>query len=1077
MNFQARARGGKNCEIKSLRFSMFGEPFQEELEKFRDLKHCPYLMQLSINLIKNQDSEQKQESSVPESSTSVASAPIHSTSISRDTSEDRSNRPFDSSRSSRYQSERDQGRRDDHGKPSKFVSKETSEDRSSRPFDSSRSSRYQSERDQGRKDDHGKPSKFVSKETSEDRSSRPFDSSRSSRFQSERDQGRRCDYGKPSQFGSRDGGRGDDRSARFQQERPRAKFGRQEDDRGERLEDPIEPETCEIIKPCHVPIGTSGRKTDLITNFFRIKIDYDNDRRMIYQYHLAFSFRNKQDKTQDKSLDKFFVRNASHLFEDFLKLNLNHFKLSFVYDFNTILFCQNLLPIDELNKIFISRIGDRDIEFELDIKMVQTLDLTIIQAYYEEKVSSVPEHYIQFFELFFKNIYSKKYTFYRQKFYDLDNLFRTKKSWVQFAHGFKNGVRLTEIGPALSLHLKSTALISNDVVSLQQLCCAIVNCTNSTALSEKDLQQINRVVNGLKIFTTHSGTHRKYLMKSLISKRPNECFFTTRNDQGVDEEITVKEYFRHKYKIDLQPNPLVVALCKRTQYIPLEFCYVLDKQFLCEEKIDANIFNELLRFSTHKPMIYLNKITKFANDINRLESKMIDDFKISFVPRPIKLTGRVIDRPTSLSEKFTDKFYQTTPSPKWAFFSFDRYFGPREVDRMVQDLKQTSFKFGLRLDNCLAKETVTITNHESIINCFANINYKLPGIQLLFCAIPAGDTHLYNIIKHVGDQRFHIITQCINTEKAKSRNRGYIENLLLKVNGKLGGIVSIVHEDMWRQFSIDVKKTMIVGIDVSHPSAGVSSIESSIACACGSYDHCYGKYIASIRAQKKDRDENIDRLDEIIEELLVYYRQKNGYFPDNMIVYRDGISHGQFNYAENEIKMIHDAFHRNNRNGKIVYIVMQKNHQARFVLANPDPGQNQPLYIIPQGTIVDNTITDPAYHMFYMNSHHSPLGTSRPMKYIVLQNDFDPSQFNNDQLQRFCYYCCHNCTRFRKGPIAMPVPLRYADLCAYRSKVHLEAQKKITKEVDKENVERLMIVKLNELIKVDERVRELLYYV
>lgn len=228
------------------------------------------------------------------------------------------------------------------------------------------------------------------------------------------------------------------------------------------------------------------------------------------------------------------------------------------------------------------------------------------------------------------------------------------------------------------------------------------------------------------------------------------------------------------------------------------------------------------------------------------------------------------------------------------------------------------------------------------------------------------------MVKHFGDQKFGLITQCINTIKAKHRKPSYIDNILLKVNGKLGGKNSVIEENILEQLPFNHKQTIILGIDVNHPTQG-ERVESSIAVVVGSYDHQFTMYTASIRVQKKNRDEMINCLEEMVTELLNEYRNFNGYFPENIFVFRDGISEGQFTYAEVEIKQIRAGIRKSVKNGKLVYIVTQKNHQTRFVLSKPTGSADRPIYNVPSGTIVDNTIVEPSHYMFYINSHFSQL--------------------------------------------------------------------------------------------------------
>nr|XP_027200264.1 uncharacterized protein LOC113794345 [Dermatophagoides pteronyssinus] len=201
-------------------------------------------------------------------------------------------------------------------------------------------------------------------------------------------------------------------------------------------------------------------------------------------------------------------------------------------------------------------------------------------------------------------------------------------------------------------------------------------------------------------------------------------------------------------------------------------------------------------------------------------------------------------------------------------------------------------------------------------------------------------------------------------------------------------------------------------------------------------------------------------------ELLANYMRVN---VQPTIVYQYNID---FNFKDE------DERRRRTKVGKMVYIVTQKGHQTRFALTQPTGPSDRPLHNVPSGTVVDHTIIDPTYCMFFINSHFSPLGTSRPLKYVVLHNDYERRQMSMDDLQKICFYLCHNCTRYRGGPIAMPIPVRYADLCAYRSKMHLEAQhasKHIPAE-NQEEFERHVISKLNKLVKLNDNIKNSLFY-
>ena len=271
---------------------------------------------------------------------------------------------------------------------------------------------------------------------------------------------------------------------------------------------------------------------------------------------------------------------------------------------------------------------------------------------------------------------------------------------------------------------------------------------------------------------------------------------------------------------------------------------------------------------------------------------------------------------------------------------------------------------------------------------------------------------------------------------------GYFDNFLLKVNGKIGGLNAVVDPALPKQLPFNVAKTMFVGVDVNHPSE-TERLASSVAVAVGSVDPMFSCYTASIKVQKKERDEILKHLDSMILELLTEYHKVNKYFPENLVIFRDGVSEGMFDKVlKTEIPLIQAAINKTGNPMKFTVIVTQKHHNTRFALTQCNMGGRKPTWNVASGTVVDNTIVEPLYKMFYLNSHFSPLvsldlfafdsivsniyclfvqGTSRPTKYVILRDDLN---MNADTVQKLCFILCYNSIRTR-GVLAIPTPVRY----------------------------------------------------
>lgn len=60
--------------------------------------------------------------------------------------------------------------------------------------------------------------------------------------------------------------------------------------------------------------------------------------------------------------------------------------------------------------------------------------------------------------------------------------------------------------------------------------------------------------------------------------------------------------------------------------------------------------------------------------------------------------------------------------------------------------------------------------------------------NLMVVVLPDGATDIYTAVKHFGDVRIGVATQCLKSSKCFGAKAPYYANVCLKVNVKLGGI-------------------------------------------------------------------------------------------------------------------------------------------------------------------------------------------------------------------------------------------------------------------------------------------------
>ncbi|CAF4418042.1 unnamed protein product, partial [Rotaria sp. Silwood2] len=194
------------------------------------------------------------------------------------------------------------------------------------------------------------------------------------------------------------------------------------------------------------------------------------------------------------------------------------------------------------------------------------------------------------------------------------------------------------------------------------------------------------------------------------------------------------------------------------------------------------------------------------------------------------------------------------------------------------------------------------------------------------------------------------------------------------------------------------------------------------------------RYAATVRIQMH-RHEVIAELSTMVRELLIQFYKSTRFKPARIILYRDGVSEGQFAHVlAHELMAVREACVRLEAAYQpgITFIVVQKRHHTRLFCADKKE-QCGKSGNIPPGTTVDVAITHPTEYDFYLCSHAGIQGTSRPSHYHVL---WDDNNFTSDELQALTYQLCHTYVRCTRS-VSIPAPAYYAHLVAFRARYHL----------------------------------------
>lgn len=328
------------------------------------------------------------------------------------------------------------------------------------------------------------------------------------------------------------------------------------------------------------------------------------------------------------------------------------------------------------------------------------------------------------------------------------------------------------------------------------------------------------------------------------------------------------------------------------------------------------------------------------------------------------------------------------------------------------------------------------------------------GIRLLLVVLPYASTALYDQIKLNAD-KIGVHTVCVvgSLFMKEQGQQQYFSNVALKFNLKLGGINHVVESARLGMLSED--KTMVVGIDVTHPSPGSSSNAPSVAAMVANIDTSFSQWPGILRLQSEPRKEMVSDLGEMLKSRLNLWMTKGNHknLPENILVYRDGVSEGQYQtVVDVELPLLRAACadvyppEAQKKNlPRISIVIASKRHHTRFYptqQVDADRSNNSK-----PGTIVDRGITEARNWDFYLQSHAAIQGTARPTHYfVVLDEIFQaryaknlPPGFRNiaDVLEDVTQALCYTFGRATKG-VSLCSPAYYADILCERARRYLK---------------------------------------
>ncbi|GKZ75450.1 hypothetical protein AnigIFM56816_000103 [Aspergillus niger] len=555
--------------------------------------------------------------------------------------------------------------------------------------------------------------------------------------------------------------------------------------------------------------------------------------------------------------------------------------------------------------------------------------------------------------------------------------------------------------------------------------------------------------------------------------------------QPAGRYISVADFFLQKYNIQCDPKMPVVNVGTRENpsYLPVEVCEVVPGQ-QANTKLTPNQTRNMLNFAVRSPPHNAQSIAAQGTDVLGLGASpnpTLVDFGIQNDVRLITVPGRVLPAPSVLYrdenrpnqkqiKPFSGswnmrsiRFSTSTKLPSWTWLSLD-YEGARYPAIKPEDLSANLKGFTDKLNEIGviasppktgaatlltrrgSDEEVREYNTKAIDSAVAGLIEKHKPM-LILTILPSNDADIYNTVKRACDLTHGVRNVNVVADKfRKLNNDQYWANVGLKFNLKLGGNNQLI--DPKELGLIGQNKTMLVGVDVTHPSPGSSSAAPSVAGMVASIDSTLGQWPAELRIQKP-REEMVAELDAMLKAHLRRWVRNRKTYPENIIVYRDGVSEGQYELVvqrelpllKEACKEVYPATDTSKGLPRISIVIVGKRHHTRFY---PTKLEDADKFSNPEnGTVVDRGVTEARNWEFYLQAHTALKGTARPAHYFTVWDEIfcrekamPPYENAADILEGLTHRLCYLFGRATKAVSICP-PAYYADLVCTRARSYL----------------------------------------
>lgn len=491
--------------------------------------------------------------------------------------------------------------------------------------------------------------------------------------------------------------------------------------------------------------------------------------------------------------------------------------------------------------------------------------------------------------------------------------------------------------------------------------------------------------------------------------------------------ITFMDYYKRQYGLEITDlgQPMLLNLQKRKKSMQAEeedirislvpeFCWLTG--MTDEMRSDFRVMRDVAEFTRITPQQRKHALNTYLNSVHNSPeaSQILANWGIKIAGGVIDLEARILEAETVMfgkgmavgTDRGTDwskdqtrlACIQAIDIHDWVIVHTDR------DSELARNLSTQFVQFSKTMGcHITPARLYGIKNDRTNNYVSASQEVIKPNVQAIVYIFGSQREDLYSAVKRLCCASTPIASQVVlsrNLSHAK-KSRTVMIKLALQLNCKLGGA-------LWA-LKFPCKTWMVVGIDVYHSPKSKQSVLGFVS----SSNPTFTCWLSQAQFQDRELGNNLKIM---FMKSLEHFRNINASFPTQVVIFRDSVGEGQFEYCNrHEVIQFEEALRDMNlKETRVTVIIVQKRINTRLIL--PNQGNPKP------GTVIDHTVTKRHYQDFFLVPQCVTQGTVTPTHYVVIH---DPAQHKVDNIQRLTFKLCHMYYNW-SGTIRVPAPCQYA---------------------------------------------------